>query len=59
MAKLAAYMANGGQFGGHRIISEESWADFHSEPKVELEIPSGNRTIYVKGGCLTFDLKMI
>ena len=25
MAKLAAYMANGGEFGGHRLVSEDTW----------------------------------
>ena len=47
---LSAYMANKGTLNGKKLISEETWEKFHSEPKQELMndlVP----TVFSKGGC--------
>ncbi len=49
LAKLGRYMANGGAFDGHRLMSEEAWADMHSEPKMSAELGPVFST-YTKGG---------
>jgi hypothetical protein len=50
LAKLAAYMANRGQFNGNALMSEVLWEEFHSEPIVRVELPLGLRTAFTKGG---------
>ena len=53
LGKLAAIMANRGSLGEEKLISEETWETFHSEPKEELMndiLP----TVFSKGGCNHF-----
>jgi len=33
LAKLGAFMANGGAFGGKTLISPETWDTIHKDPK--------------------------
>ena len=36
LAKMAAYMANKGTFGGSEYISEETWDKFHDKQTAQL-----------------------
>ena len=50
LALIAAYMANKGTFNGKELIKEETWNDFHSEPK-EGCMSNLFHTTFNKGGC--------
>ena len=50
MAKLGAYMVNGGSLNGRRLLSQETIDEFHSNPVTETEIPLGLRTSFTRGG---------
>ena len=54
LAKLGAFMAHKGSFQGKTLISEETWNELHSEPKLsDLPIMFGHgnfRTEFTKGG---------
>ena len=43
-------MANGGTFQGRSILSEETHAQFHSEPIMRNDYMANMKTIFTKGG---------
>jgi hypothetical protein len=47
-------MANKGTFDDTTLMSESTWDDFHSEARVEYELPFGERTAFTKGGVSKF-----
>lgn len=55
MAKLAAFMANKGQFQGQTLISQDTWDKMHAEPKIENDVVFGAlRTEFTQGGVNLF-----
>lgn len=59
LARFAAFMANRGSLDGKRLLSEETWEEFHSEATVENQVALGMRSIYTKGGVAEFDLDRV
>ena len=57
LAKLAAAMANEGQFEGKSLMSKSGWLRFHSDPRVEREPLFEHRSIYTLGGLGSWHLK--
>ena len=55
LAKLGAYMANNGAFGGKRLVSEESVQEMISEPTLKVAVNIGLITNMTKGGCALFN----
>ena len=54
LAKVAAAMANRGQFGGTRVLSEKAWEMMHGDPHKEidnaLKDPGLSPTEFTRGG---------
>lgn len=46
LAKLAAYMANGGTFQGKTLLSKSAWDRFHSCAEMKVEGLFDNRSIF-------------
>ena len=57
MAKMAAYMANKGNFRGKSILSSETVEEFHSNPDTKVMLGLGLRATFTKGGVFDFDSK--
>lgn len=56
LAKLAAGMANGGEFDGVRILSEDGWNRLHAAPIVRVDASMGAvRTEFTQGGVNLFN----
>ena len=54
LAKLAAIMVNRGKLDGKQLISEQTYDEFMSEPKFELNCGMGQPTSFTKGGVNLF-----
>jgi hypothetical protein len=52
LAKLGAFMANGGQHGGKNLISPETWDAIHADPKEE-RLNGFSNTWFTQGGFST------
>jgi len=50
LAKIAAFMANGGTLGGTKMISEESWEKAHSNPTDDWLGKDMMKATITKGG---------
>ena len=50
IAKMAAFMANKGSLNGEKLISEETYLNMHSNPKVETLYGFGSRVCFYQGG---------
>ena len=53
LAKLGAFMANGGTCGGRTIMSEKAWEDFHSGEDRRVDETMGMETNFTNGGVAT------
>ena len=49
LAKLGAFMANGGAFGGKTLISPETWDTIHKDPKLG-RMGGFSNTDFTQGG---------
>tara|TARA_B100000029_G_scaffold387413_2_gene383420 strand:- start:529 stop:936 length:408 start_codon:yes stop_codon:yes gene_type:complete len=52
LAKLAAMLAQGGEFGGMQILSEAAWNAMHDNPVTSI---MGLKTTFTQGGIARFD----
>ena len=52
LAKLAAMLAQGGEFGGIQILSEAAWNAMHDKPVTSI---MGLKTTFTQGGIASFD----
>ena len=50
LAKLGQFMANRGTFQGNQLISEATWDQYHSEITTKVEMMTGTRWTFCKGG---------
>ena len=57
MAKLASAMANKGTFNGKTILSEESWNEMHSDPRILKDALFNIHSSLTKGGLGKFGLE--
>ena len=56
LAKVAAAMTGKGTFNGRPLISEQTWTEMHSEPRLEFEAIFGMHTNFTKGGLGKFSI---
>jgi len=50
LARLGAYMTNGGTLDGKQIMTEEAVRSFHDKPKRVLDQMMGLTSVYTQGG---------
>ena len=55
LAQLAAFMAGKGTFQGKQLLSEETWNEFHANPKFDW-LDGLFPSIISKGGCNHYGL---
>jgi hypothetical protein len=61
LAKLSSIMANKGFYPdkNKKILSDETWNDYHSDPTTREEPLFNNKSTYTKGGAHMFGKKNI
>jgi hypothetical protein len=59
LGKLAAFMANKGEFDGKRIISESTWDQMHDNRTLLPHYGMNMRQVFSQGGVCIFDQKAL